>query len=103
MGQSLFGFLAQRHQRIEHQPVDLQALAQGALAGAEGALGGNADLVDALLLRRRLDVVDQPRDARLERVGRPQQVGAEGTVVVVACCRRRAARACIISASPKPL
>ena len=47
--------LRERDQRIMDAPVDLDALAREARALAIRALAGNADLVDALLPRRRLD------------------------------------------------
>src|SRR5690242_18864694 len=56
--------------RVEHPPVDLDAVAQQAFARAEGAFRGNADFVDARLARCRLDAVDQLRHAALEDIGR---------------------------------
>src|SRR6185503_11055342 len=45
-------------ERVVDAPVDLQALAHAAGALAIGALAGDADLVDAVLPRRRLDQGD---------------------------------------------
>jgi len=47
--------LRERAQGVVDAPVDLDALAGAARAVAIGAFAGNADLVDALLERRRLD------------------------------------------------
>jgi hypothetical protein len=44
-----------------NRAVDLDATVQCALAVAEGALGGDADFIDAVLTRRRLDAVDERR------------------------------------------
>src|SRR5581483_8344548 len=69
---------AQGDERIEYQPIDLQALAEQAFARAKGPLGGNADLIDAGLPWRRLDALDQLRDLTLEHIGWPDEVGLEG-------------------------
>ena len=52
---------AQGDERIEYHPVDLQALAECALARAKCPLGRNADVVDAGLPWRCLDALDQLR------------------------------------------
>src|SRR5262249_8453755 len=69
---------AQCDERIEYHPVDLQALAECALATAKCPLGRNADVVDAGLPWRRLDALDQLRHLPLEYVGWPKEVGLEG-------------------------
>ena len=68
----------QCYERIEYHPVDLQALAECALARAKCPLGRNADVVDAGLPWRRLDALDQLRHLALECVGWPKKVGSEG-------------------------
>src|SRR5215468_11172671 len=69
---------AQGDERIEQHPVDLQALAECALARAKCPLGRNADVVDASPPWRRLDALDQLRYLPLECVGWPKEVGPEG-------------------------
>src|SRR5262245_49150832 len=69
---------AQCDERIEYHPVDLQALAECALATAKCPLGRNADVVDAGLPWRRLAALDQLRHLPLEYVGWPKEVGLEG-------------------------
>ena len=69
---------AQGDERIEYHPVDLQALAECALARAKCPLGRNADVVDAGPPWRRLDALDQLRHLPLECVGWPKEVGPEG-------------------------
>src|SRR5215471_17379680 len=69
---------AQCDERIEYHPVDLQALAECALARAKCPLGRNADVIDAGLPWRRLDALDQLRHLPLECVGWPKEVGPEG-------------------------
>src|SRR4051794_20638219 len=69
---------AQGDERIEYQPVDLQALAECTLARAKCPLGGNANVIDAGLPWRRLDALDQLRHLALECVGWPKEVGPEG-------------------------
>src|SRR5262252_5737715 len=69
---------AQGDERIEYHPVDLQALAECALATAKCPLGRNADVINAGLPWRRLDVLDQLRHLPLECVGWPKEVGPEG-------------------------
>src|SRR5215813_4718546 len=69
---------AQCYERIEYRPVDLQALAECALARAKCPLRRNADVVDAGLPWRCLDALDQLRHLALESVGWPKKVGSEG-------------------------
>src|SRR5499427_10816823 len=69
---------AQGDERIEYHPVDLEALAECALARAKCPLGRNADVVDAGLPWRCLDALDQLRHLALECVGWPKKVGSEG-------------------------
>ena len=57
---------AQCDERIEYHPVDLQALAECALARAKCSLGRNADVIDTGLPWRRLDALDQLRHLPLE-------------------------------------
>src|SRR5262249_31061861 len=64
---------AQGDERIEYHPVDLQALAECALARAKCPLGRNADVIDAGPPWRRLDAVDQLRHLPLECVGWPKE------------------------------
>src|SRR5437868_1909321 len=64
---------AQGDQRIEYQPVDLQTLAERALARAKCPLGRNADVIDPGLSRRRLDALDQLRHLSLEYIGWPDR------------------------------
>src|SRR5262249_5717101 len=66
------------YERIEYHPVDLQALAECALARAKCPLGRNADIIDAELPWRRLDALDRLRHLPLECVGWPKEVGPEG-------------------------
>src|SRR5260221_4369762 len=68
---------AQCYERIEYQPVDLQALAECALARAKCRLGRNADVIDAGLPWRHLDALDQLRHPAFECIGSPQEVGSE--------------------------
>jgi hypothetical protein len=69
---------AQCDERIEDHAVDLQALAECALARAKCSLGRNADFIDAGPPWRRLDALDQLRHLPLECVGWPKEVGPEG-------------------------
>src|SRR5262249_33248889 len=73
----LLRFPAQCDERVKHQPIDLEALAQRALAGAKSPLRWNADLIDARLSRRCFDALDQLRHLAFEGLGRPEQVGPE--------------------------
>jgi len=57
---------AQGDERIEYHPIDLQALAECALARAKCPLGRNADVTDAGLPWRRLDALDQLRHLPLD-------------------------------------
>ena len=68
----------QGDERIEYHPVDLQALAECALARAKCPLGRNADVIDAGPPWRRLDALGQLRHLPLECVGWPKEVGPEG-------------------------
>ena len=70
---------AQCHQRIVYELIDLQSLAERALARAKCPLGRNADLIDAGLTWRCLDALDQMRDLPLEHIGWPEEVGLERT------------------------
>ncbi len=65
---------AQCYERIEYHPVDLQALAECARAGAKCAFGRNADVIDAGLPWRRFDALDQLRHLAFECVGWPKKV-----------------------------
>ena len=100
---------AQGDERIEHQSIDLEALAKRAFARAKCPLRRDADLVDAGLARRRLDTFDQLRHPRVENIRRPDEVGPKGDeqVAVVASCSApepaSTPNAWIISANPKPL
>src|SRR5262249_45671934 len=69
---------AQGDERIEYHPVDLQALAECALARAKCPLGRNADVIEAGLPWRCLDALDQLRHLPLECLGWPKEVGPEG-------------------------
>src|SRR5437763_6740773 len=64
-------------QRLVHRTIDLDALHERPLAMAEGAFGGDADLVDTRLARRRLDAVDELAHLALELVERRQEVRLE--------------------------
>src|SRR6266516_7658651 len=69
---------AQCDERIEYPPVDLQALAECALARSKCPLGRNADVIDAGPPWRRLDALDRRRHLPLECVGWRKEVGPEG-------------------------
>src|ERR1700738_3984052 len=89
-GVSLSWPRAQRGQRVEHQSIDLETLAQRPFAAARCPLRRNADLVDAGLAWRRLDAFDQLRHLPLENIRRPDEVGPKGDeqVAVIACVLR---------------
>src|SRR5262249_56701109 len=81
---------AQCDERIEYHPVDLQALAECALARAKCPLGRNADVIDAGVPRRGFDALDQVRHLPLKCVGWYQEVGPESDeqITVVALGNR---------------
>jgi len=69
--------LRERAQGVVDAPVDLDALAGAARAVAIGAFAGNADLVDALLERRRLDRGDLGGQRAPIVFQRNEQIGLE--------------------------
>src|SRR5437899_380121 len=69
--------LREREQRVVDAPIDLQALALASRALAVRALAGNADLVDAILPRRRLDGRDLGGQRAAIVLQRNEQIGLE--------------------------
>src|SRR5215472_11985751 len=90
---------AQCYERIEYHPVDLQALAECALARAKCPLGRNADIVDAGPPWRCLDALDQLRHLALECVGWPKKVGSSARPRASATLRRRRPSVMMIASS----
>src|SRR5690349_4172186 len=74
-------------ERIEHAPINLDAVGKRALARMECSLGGDANLVDASLAWRGLDPFDELSHPLLESVCWPEQIGPKGDeeIAVVAC------------------
>src|SRR5690242_10473061 len=65
-------------ERIEHAPINLNAVGKRALARMECPLRGDSNLVDTSLARRRLYSFDQFRHPLLESVCWPEQIGPKG-------------------------
>src|SRR5438046_1447871 len=84
----------QRGERLVHQLVDLDPLAQRFLATAERPLARYPDFVDPSLARRRFDLLDQLAYLLLEGVGLCQQIRLEDYEEISVILFRAKPRAC---------